>query len=241
VAYLSRSFGPVGDDEQRRQASAVPLADGSANPTPGAPAASGTAPASPNAGPIDHNAVRSFFDANKDQGAKVLGGLESSLNQRIGSAQGGLTPITPTTPFAPMVPPSLGANPDPVASAQQGIIWGGANAVAKEAHDKANAEIIDKNKPIAAQNVASLAPLGQDVKQLGSMEGQQNLLAQGGNPEYSPGQNRLDAWLSGAAGTRDPSPINNVSAGFNALNYNAGITDPATQKQKTLEDYLNGR
>jgi hypothetical protein len=240
VAYLSRSFGPVGDDEQKRLASGDPLPAGAAVPG-GAPSGlqQAAVPGAPESANVDHNAIRSFFDANKDQGANVLGGLADSLSQRIQAAPGQMQAVPGITPIY-----NSGFKNDIRYTSPTGNApatrqdMGPAVAASKEA----NAASILAAKEAAANNVASLSPLKTDVGQLGSMEGQQNLLSQrAAGQNYTPGQGRLDSWLSGAAANQSPGTLNNVNAGMQALTDNAGIYDPSTQQRKNMEDYLNGR
>ena len=238
MAYLSRSFGPTGDDEQRRLASGNPLPAGS-DAIGGSPAggvAQAAVPGTPDSANIDHNAIRSFFDANKDQGATVLGGLADSLSQRISSApsQMDALPTPPgTTPASYDVHESNGKG---------GLATSYTWHPSAPPSDAAVESYTGAAKATAARNLAGLSPLKTDVGQLGSMEGQQNLLSQSkGGQNYTPGQGRLDSWLSGSAANQSPSIVNNVNAGLQALTDNAGIYDPATQKKKNVEDYLNGR
>ena len=139
---------------------------------------------------------------------------------------------------APAVPVPVPASPTQFSAA-----WWQLQIAANEAS-------LQAAKDQAGKNLQNLSPLQTDVSQLGTMEGQQNLLsknAQGAN--YTPGQGRLDAWLSGSATDRSPTPINNVNAGFAALPNNASIYDPNAAmygdqnapKRKNVEDYLNGR
>ena len=243
MAYLSRSFGPTGDDEQRRLAASNPLAaGGDAGATEGAPLAPGQAAAaspSPSSQPVDHNAIRSFFEANKDQGASVLGGLADSLSNRIRSAPGEMSQV-----------PGLSDAPHHYFK-NDVMLTGGVNVpfqtfdLSKALSDQQakHDASVKSAQDAAAQNVSTLGGLSTDVGQLGTMEGQQNLLAQRAGPDYSAGQGRLDSWLSGSATNRASTPavINNVNAGLSAVKDNAGIWDPSTQKKKSMEDYLNGR
>src|SRR5574337_920570 len=102
----------------------------------------------------------------------------------------------------------------------------------QEPVDKLNAMITAYNeqqrakagsaKDIMGRNQAAAQALGSDVGRLGTQEGQQSLLEQQyGSTNYTPGQARLDAWLTGAAANARPDLIGGVQRAYGQLGQTA--------------------
>lgn len=236
MAVVSREFWKP-DEERQRAASA-------AQPVGSAPLDAGAAASNPvtsgGAAQVDPHgatgAIRSFFEANKDQGSKVLGGLADSINQKIGATQGSLEAVPTVGPQASLLsysappPRRSDVNKDDNSDLEKQVNnhsvvdWansqiGAYNQAQKNADTPANAET-------AARNVARVEPLAGDVNALGAgQEGLQSLLDQRhSGAGYTPGQSRLDAWLAGSAANANPGAVTGTQDAYRSLQANAAKT-----------------
>lgn len=237
---MYRSFAPWQSDQERLQTgtqfpASAGLADSGGSPGIG----SAGAPVS-DVGSGQPGALRAFFEANRSQGAGILGGLANRFNQQVATTQAGLTQPLSTGQELPLIP--QGGMP---AGAEQGVENVNAQIAAYNEQQRKNAEA---NKQTQATNQATAQGLAQDWNRLGTQEGQQSLLEQQlGSSGYTPGQARLDAWLAGSAANTNPNILGTAGANYNALQTQANATpstDPNAvtkwmeQKQQEARDRI---
>jgi hypothetical protein len=236
--YLSRQFWQP-DEERVQGAGPLPVTAGSsaAAAAPGI-GSEGAAPSQSNVGTGAPGALRSFFDLNKDQGQRVLGGLAESVNQRLQNTQASLTPVQSVGqqyPYMPVEGPGLARD--------------AANQINDQiaAYNAEQQRLAEAGKTAGGQNKAAIEGMAQDVNRLGSQEGQQSLLEQRyAGQGYTPGQARLDSWLTSSASNASPGTVGGVQQGYGAAQASAAAP-PATnpnapaQWQQAQQELLNQR